>query len=140
MFLLSEYEYFLGFISMYSLDFCLISSRVGALSFDSVYYIANIVLKSSLFTPSMNFEAMLKFLLFVDSSGSLLRLKLSRSSRNRSIDSLSLCLFFQIASSLGDPSCLTRTDSTISRRVCPQCRAPLHSLQLRISTPCLLSC
>ena len=29
-------EYFLGFISMYSLDFCLISSGVGALSFDKV--------------------------------------------------------------------------------------------------------
>ena len=37
---------------------------------------------------------MLKFLLFVDSSGSLLLLKLSRSSRNRAIDSSSLCLFF----------------------------------------------
>ena len=54
----------------------------------------NIVLKSSLFTPSINFEAMLKFLLFVDSSGSLLLLKLSRSSRNRSIDSSSLCPLF----------------------------------------------
>ena len=93
-FLFSEYEYFLGFISMYFLDFCLISSEVGALSFDNVYYVANIVLKSSLFTPSMNFEAMLKFLLFVDSSGSLLLLKLSRSSRNRSIDSSSVCLLF----------------------------------------------
>ena len=34
---LSEKEYFLGFLNMYSLDFCLISSGVGALTFDSVY-------------------------------------------------------------------------------------------------------
>ena len=37
---------------------------------------------------------MLKFRLIVHSSGSLLLLKLSRSSRNRSIDSSSLCLLF----------------------------------------------
>ena len=37
---------------------------------------------------------MLKFLLFIDSSGSLLLLKLSRSSRNRSIDPSALCLLF----------------------------------------------
>ena len=91
---LSENEYFLGFINMYSLDFCFISSGVVALSLDSVLYVANIVLKSSVFTPSTNFESKLKFLLFVDSSGSLLLLKLSRSSRKRSIDSSYLCLLF----------------------------------------------
>ena len=85
----------------------------------------------------MNFEAMLKFLLFVDSSGSLLRLKLSRSSRNQSID---FAFSFQISSSLGDPSCLTRIDSTISRRSCPQCRIPPPSSQLHILTLCLLGC
>ena len=37
---------------------------------------------------------MLKFLQFVNSSGSLLLLELSRSSRNQSIDSSSLCLLF----------------------------------------------
>ena len=42
----------------------------------------------------MNFQAMLKFLLLVDYSGSLLLLKLSRSSKQRSIDSSSLCLLF----------------------------------------------
>ena len=79
---------------MYSLDFCLISSGVDTVSFESVLYVANILLKSSLFTPSTNFEAMLKFLLVVHSSGSLPFLKRSRSSRNRSIDSSSLCLLF----------------------------------------------
>ena len=44
--------------------------------------------------PINDFEAMLKFLLLVDCSGSLLLLKLSRSSRNLSIDSSSLCLLF----------------------------------------------
>ena len=113
MFLPSEYEYFFGFINMYSLDFCLISSGVRALSFDSVLYVASIVLSSSLLNPSMNFEAMLKFLLFVYSSGSPLLLKLSRSTRNRSIDSSFLCpfvFFFQVSSSLDNPSFLTRID------------------------------
>ena len=94
MFLLSENEYFFVFINRYSLDFCLISYGVGPLFFDNVKYIANILLKSSLLTPSLNFETMLKFLLFVYSSGSLLLLKLSRLSRNRSVLSPSLCRLF----------------------------------------------
>ena len=75
-FLPSEYECFFGFINMYSLDFCLISPKVCALSFESVLYVASIIINSSLLTPSMNFEAMLKFLLFADFSGSLFLLKL----------------------------------------------------------------
>ena len=47
---------------------------------------------------------------------------------------------FQTASSLDDPSCLTRINSTKSRRFYPQCRVPLPSSQPRISTSCLLSC
>ena len=94
MFLLSENEYFFVFINRYSLDFCLISYGVGPLFFDNVKYVANIVLKSSLLTPSLNFETMLKFFLFVYSSGSLLLLKLSRLSRNLSVISPSLCRLF----------------------------------------------
>ena len=140
MFLPSEYEYFFGFINMYSLDFCLISSGVGALCFDIEYYATSIVLKSSLLNPSINFEAMLKFLLFVDSSGSLLLLNLSRSSRNLSIDSYSLCLLFQLSSSLDDPSSLTRIGSRVSRKFCPLYHAPPPSLLPRILVRCLLNC
>ena len=42
---------------------------------------------------------------------------------------------FQIASSLGDPSCLTRIDSAISRRSCPRCHVLPPSLRPRILRP-----
>ena len=51
-------------------------------------------LRSSLFILSSNFEAIRKILRLVDSSGTFLFLKLSRSSRNRSIDSSYLFFFF----------------------------------------------
>ena len=73
--------------------------------------------KLSLLTPSINFEAMLKFLLFVDSSGSRLLLKFSRSTRNQSIDLSSLCLLFSISSSLDDPSFLIRVDCNTLKMV-----------------------
>ena len=96
----------------------LVSSLLGSVHYTLIgYKTLPASFSSRHFSPrERNFEAMLNFLLFVDSSGSLLLLKLSRSSRNRSIDSSSLCLFFQISSSLDDPSSLIRIVSTVSRR------------------------
>ena len=81
---------FFGFINI---NYCLISSGVGAISFDIVIWFVHIVLKWSLLTLSMTFDAMLTLFL-VDSSGSLLLLMLSRSSKNRSINLSPICLLF----------------------------------------------
>ena len=48
-------------MSKYSRDFIRKSSGVGTWSSDKVKCVANIVFNSSLFTPSMNFEAIAKF-------------------------------------------------------------------------------
>ena len=129
-----------GFINIYSLDFCLISSGVGALSFHSVYYVANIVLKSSLFTPSINFEAMLKFLLLVDSPD---RFFSSSSQDHPEIDQLIRHLFvflFQISSLPDDHSCLFQIDSTVLQMFYLRYHAPLLSWLPRTLVLCPLDC
>ena len=111
---------------MYSLDFSLISSGVGG--------------SSSLFTRSKNNEAILKFLLLVDSYGSPLLLKLSRSFENRPIDPSSLCLLFKISSQLSAPSFRIQNDSTEFRKSSQQCHVLLSSWLPRTSVPCLPDC
>ena len=73
----------LGFMSKYSRDFIRKSSGVGTWSSDRVKCVANIVFNSSLFTPSINFEAIAKFRSDILSSGLLLLLSNSRSSKNQ---------------------------------------------------------
>ena len=70
------------------------SSDVGTESADKVKWVANMVFSSSLFTPSMNFEAMARFLSEILSSRLLLLLSSSRSSKNLSKISSSLWRLF----------------------------------------------
>ena len=76
-------------MSEYSRDFMQKSSGVGTESADKVKCVANMVFRSSIFTPSMNFEAMAKFRSKILSSGLLLLLSSSKSSKNLSINSSS---------------------------------------------------
>ena len=74
-------------MSKYSHGFIRKSSGVGTWSSDRVKCVANMVFSSSLFTPSMNFEAITKFRYDILSSGLLLLQSNSRSSKNVSMDS-----------------------------------------------------
>ena len=77
-------------MSEYLRDFIRKSSGVGTWSSDRVKCVANIVFNSSLFTPSMIFEAIAKCHSDILSSGLLLLLSNSRSSINLSMKSSSL--------------------------------------------------
>ena len=66
----------------YSRDFMRKSSSPGTKSADKAKCVASMVLSSSLFTQSMNFEAMAKFLTEILSSVIILLLSSSRSSKN----------------------------------------------------------
>ena len=71
-------------MSKYSRDLMRKTSGVGTESADKVNYVANMVFSPSLFSPSMIFEAMAKFRSEILSSGLLLLLSCSRSSKNAS--------------------------------------------------------
>ena len=68
-------------MSKYSRDFLRKSSGVGTWSSDRVKCVASMVFSSSVFTTSMNFEAIAKFRSDILSSGLLLLLSNSRSSK-----------------------------------------------------------
>ena len=67
-------------MSKYSRDFMRKPSGVGTESADKVKCVGNMVFSSSVFTPSMNFEAMTKFRSEILSSALLLLPSSSRSS------------------------------------------------------------
>ena len=73
-------------MSRYSRDFMRRSSGVGRESADKVKCVASMVFSSSLFTPSMNFEAMAKFRSEILSSVLLLLGSSSRPSKKKLVD------------------------------------------------------
>ena len=81
-------------MTRYSRDFMHKSSGVGTEFADKVKWAVNMVFSASRFNPSMNFEAMAKFLSEIFSSGLILLLSSSTSSKNFSMDSLAPLLKF----------------------------------------------
>ena len=77
-------------MSRYSRNFMRKSSGMGTVSADKLKWVANMVFSSSLFTPSTNFESLVKFFSGILLSGLFLLLSSSRLSKNLSMDSSSL--------------------------------------------------
>ena len=128
-------------MSRCSRDFMRKSSDVGTESADKLKWVANMVFSSSLFTPSMNFEAMAKFLSEILSSRLLLLLSSSRSSKNLSKISSSLWRLFSKTSLSPDaPAHSSRNDSAGCQRFCEHCHFHLTFPPSYSLGPCLLSC